>query len=59
MPAALIAMSSKLSPKFPNVMIDENSKAKGKAVVKVLAETKPINLIMVNVSNPLPTKSSI
>ena len=39
--------------------MDENNKAKGSAVVKVLTETKPTNSKMVNTSRPLPTKSSI
>ena len=59
MPAALIAISSKLSPKFPNVMMEEKSKANGKAVVIVLTETNPINSKMVKISKPLPTKSSM
>ena len=58
-PAALMATSSKLSPKFPKVMMEEKSKAKGRAVVKVLTETSPTNCKMVNKSNPLPTKSSM
>ena len=58
-PAALMAISSKLSPKFPKVMMEENNKAKGSAVVKVLTETNPTNSKMVNRSNPLPTKSSM
>ena len=59
MPAALIAINSKLSPKFPKVMMDENSKANGNAVVIVLTETNPINCKMVKMSKPLPTKSSM
>ena len=58
-PAALMAMSSKLSPKFPKVMIEEKSKAKGSAVVNVLTETNPTNSKIVNRSSPLPTKSSM
>ena len=58
-PAALMAMSSKLSPKFPKVMIEEKSKAKGRAVVKVLTETRPTNCKIVRRSKPLPTKSSM
>jgi hypothetical protein len=59
MPADLMAMSSKLSPKFPNVMIEEKSNAKGMAVVNILIDTRPTNFKMMNVSNPFPTKSSI
>ena len=58
-PAALIAMSSKLSPRFPNVMMEENNNDKGRAVVKILTDTKPINCKIVHRSNPLPTKSSM
>ena len=59
MPADLMAMSSKLSPRFPNVMIEEKSKAKGMAVVNMLIDTRPTNFKMMNVSNPFPTKSSM
>jgi hypothetical protein len=58
-PADLMAMSSKLSPKFPNVMIEEKSNAKGMAVVNMLIDTSPTNFKMINVSNPFPTKSSM
>ena len=59
MPAALIAINSKLSPKFPKVMIDENNNANGNAVVNVVADTKPISCKMVRVSRPFPTRSSM
>jgi hypothetical protein len=39
--------------------MDENSKANGSAVVKVLTETRPINSKMVKRSSPFPTKSSM
>ena len=58
-PAALMATSSKLSPKLPKVIIDENNNANGSAVVKVLTDTRPINSTMVIKSSPFPTKSSI
>ena len=58
-PAALIATNSKLSPRLPNVMIEENNKANGSAVVKVVIETNPTNSKIVKRSNPLPTKSSM
>jgi hypothetical protein len=58
-PAALIAINSKLSPKFPKVMMDENNNANGNAVVKVVAETNPMSSKIVNKSNPLPTRSSM
>jgi hypothetical protein len=59
MPADLMAMSSKLSPRFPNVMIDENSNANGMAVVNILIDTSPTNFKIMKVSNPFPTKSSM
>jgi hypothetical protein len=40
-------------------MIEENNKAKGSAVVKVLTDTSPISCMMVKKSSPLPTKSSM
>mgnify|MGYP006940268454 CR=1 FL=1 len=58
-PAAFMAMSSKLSPRLPKVMMEENNNAKGNAVVKVLTDTNPISCKMVRKSNPLPTKSSM
>lgn len=59
MPADLMAMSSKLSPRFPNVMIEENSNANGMAVVNMLIDTSPTNFKIMKVSNPFPTKSSM
>ena len=58
-PADLIATNSKLSPRFPKVMIDENSNASGIAVVNMLTETRPTNFKMIKVSNPFPTRSSM
>jgi hypothetical protein len=54
-----MATSSKLSPKLPKVIMDENNNANGSAVVKVLTDTRPINSIMVRKSSPFPTKSSM
>jgi hypothetical protein len=54
-----MAINSKLSPKFPKVMMEENNKANGNAVVKVLTDTSPINCRIVRKSKPLPTKSSM
>jgi hypothetical protein len=59
MPAALMAINSKLSPKFPKVIMEENNNANGNAVVKVVADTKAMSCKMVNKSRPLPTRSSI
>jgi len=39
--------------------MEENNKAKGSAVVKVLTETNPINCKIVSKSKPFPTKSSM
>ena len=58
-PAALMAINSKLSPKLPKVMMDEKSNAKGNAVVMVLTETNPMSSKMVKISKPFPTKSSM
>jgi hypothetical protein len=58
-PAAFMATNSKLSPKLPKVIMDENSNANGSAVVKVLTDTRPINSRMVIKSSPFPTKSSM
>jgi len=58
-PAALIAINSKLSPILPKVIIEENNNASGRAVVMVLTETNPINSKIVKRSKPLPTKSSM
>jgi len=59
MPAAFMAISSKLSPKFPKVIMDENNRDNGNAVVKMLTETNPISCKIVNRSSPFPTKSSM
>jgi len=58
-PAAFIATSSKLSPKFPKVIIEENNKERGNERVMVLMATSPTNCIIIKKSKPLPTKSSM
>ena len=58
-PAALIATNSKLSPKLPKVIIEENKRESGKERVMVLMATNPTNCMMVKKSNPFPTKSSM
>lgn len=58
-PAALMATSSNFSPKFPNVMIEEKSNAKGNAMGTQNNATKPTNFKTVTKSKPFPTKSSI
>ena len=58
-PAALMATNSNFSPRFPNVMMDENSNANGKAMGTQKRATSPINLSTVIKSRPFPTRSSI
>lgn len=58
-PAALMATNSNFSPRFPKVMIDEKSNAKGKAIGTQNKATNPTNFKTVMRSSPLPTKSSI
>ena len=58
-PEALIATNSKLSPRLPNVMMEEIRIAMGMASIRreVLAYHK--NWAMVKKSRPLPTRSSM
>ena len=58
-PADLIATNSKLSPRLPKVMIDDNKIASGNASGTSVALKYITNLNIVNVSMPFPTKSSI
>src|SRR6478672_1117062 len=58
-PADFMATSSKLSPRFPKVIMDESKSERGNASGTAVAATNPINLKMVNTSSPLPTRSSI
>ncbi len=59
MPAALMATNSNFSPRFPKVMIEEKSKARGNAMGTQNKATNPTNFKTVIKSNPFPTKSSI
>lgn len=59
MPADLIATSSKLSPRFPNVMSEESNTANGKARGTSVAIWYQVNSRIMLVLKPLPTKSSI
>lgn len=59
MPEDLIATSSKLSPRFPKVINEERSTARGSASGINTALWYQMNRRMVNASSPLPTKSSI
>jgi hypothetical protein len=54
-----MATNSKVSPRFPKVIIDESSMARGSARGTSVAQTYKMNLAMVNISRPLPTISSI
>ena len=58
-PADFMATISKVSPRLPNVIMDDSSKAKGKAIGIKVAATYKINFSMIIASNPLPTKSSM
>ena len=58
-PAALIATSSKDSPKFPNVMMEEKRSASGSATGTHDKVTSPIKYKSVGRSSPLPTRSSM
>jgi hypothetical protein len=58
-PAALMATNSKLSPKFPKVIIEENKSASGKAVGTQNKVTSPTNFKTVRISRPFPTRSSM
>ena len=59
MPADLIATISKVSPRLPNVMMEESNSAMGNAKGITLAATYKISCRMVNISSPFPTKSSM
>ena len=58
MPDDLMATSSKLSPRFPKVMMEEIRIAMGMARVSIDALTYQRNWPMVMKSSPLPTRSS-
>lgn len=59
MPDDLMATSSKVSPRFPNVIKEDNKTDNGNARGISVALRYNMNLKMVDVSTPLPTKSSI
>ena len=58
-PADLMATNSKLSPRLPKVMMEESSKARGKARGTQLTATSPVKCANVGRSSPFPTRSSI
>ena len=57
-PAAFMATISNVSPKFPNVMMEESSNANGNAKGTQVMATTPIRYNKVPVSKFFPTKSS-
>ena len=59
MPAALMATNSKLSPRFPNVIIDEINIAIGIASINNDALAYHKNWQIVAKSSPFPTRSSM
>ena len=59
MPADLIATNSKVSPRFPKVIIEESKTASGSDKGTMVAATKEISCAMVIRSMPFPTISSI
>ena len=59
MPAALMAVSSELSPRFPNVMSEARSMANGKACGTSMSPMYQKNCAMTSIVRPLPIKSSM
>ena len=59
MPAALMAVSSELSPRFPNVMREERRMAKGKACGTSIRLMYQKNWASTSIERPLPMSSSI
>ena len=58
MPADFMATISKVSPRFPKVIMPESSMDKGNAKGTQCITTKPINLSRTKKFKPLPTISS-
>jgi len=58
-PADLIATSSKLSPRFPKVIMEDSNTANGSASGTSVADTYMMNLPIVKKSMPFPTMSSM
>ena len=57
-PAALIAVSSELSPRFPKVMSDERRIAKGRACGTSMRLIYQKNCANTSIVSPLPMRSS-
>ena len=58
MPAALMAVSSLLSPRLPNVMSDDSSRASGNAWGTSIRPMYQKNFAMTSIEMPLPMSSS-
>ena len=58
-PAALMAVSSLLSPRLPKVMSEESRMAKGKACGTIINPMYQKNCARISIDKPLPIKSSI
>ena len=58
MPAALMAVSSLLSPRFPNVMSDDSRMASGKACGISISPMYQKNWAITSSDNPFPISSS-
>ena len=58
MPAALMAVSSDVSPRLPKVMSDESRMAKGSACGTIISAMYQKNCASTSSDNPLPIKVS-
>ena len=58
-PAALMAVSSELSPRFPNVMSDDRSMASGSACGTSISPMCQKNSASTSIDSPLPMSSSM
>ena len=58
MPAALMAVSSELSPKLPNAISDDNRMARGKAWGMSISPMYQKNWASISIESPLPISSS-
>ena len=58
-PEALIAVSSELSPKFPNVINDERRIANGNACGTSISPIYQKNCAIISIDSPLPISLSI
>ena len=58
-PADFIATSSNVSPRFPKVIMEESSNARGSARGTQVTATRPVRYARVPGSRPLPTRSSM